>query len=164
MQLINSYEDAVRSIENLNKHLESHPSLADRLSLAHAYYVVGHDGPSPMFGFSKFVGYKDLSPADYLENYRNLDGRDTELALEPFFEQLNSDSGEYARLHEKLAEFLWRFGKRPRGGNKHQVRIMIPSAPHIATSHGEDRRLLELIFAVSEMLPATQRHELRARL
>ena len=120
----------------------------------------------PLFGFSKFVGYDGLSPEEYLNDYKSLDGRNTEIALEKWFEELRYGSPAYVKLFKQLTEWLEHYGKRPRSGETQKVRLMVvrPEFRDVDPSKGEDRRLLDLMITVADMLPHSQRHELRAAL
>lgn len=163
--LVTSLDSALAAIKTLNGSLHEHPELAARLGQAHAFYVLeAEDGPS--FGFSKFVGYDGLTPDEYLRNYKTLDGRDTEHALSKWFEELRFGSPAYEDLLQELSEWLATFGKRPRGGESQKVRLMVvrPEFREAASDKGEDRRLLQLMLAVADMLPINQRLELRAAL
>lgn len=163
--LVTSLDSALAAIKTLNGSLHEYPELADRLGQAHAFYVLeGDEGPS--FGFSKFVGYEGLTPDDYLRDYKSLDGRNTEHALSKWFVELRFGSPAYEDLFKQLSEWLGTFGKRPRGGEAQKVRLMVvrPEFREAASSEGEDRRLLQLMLAVADLLPANQRLELRAAL
>ena len=166
MKLAQSLDSVLDAIRRLNAELDNHPVLADRLGLAHAYYVLEQDGKAPLFGFSKSVGYERLSAEQYLNNYAELDGRNTEHALKPWFDEVRTGTPEYARLYSELEAWLDQYGKRPRGGKAQKVRIMVvrPELREVQPGTSEDRRLLELLLAVSDLLPVTQRHELRAAL
>ncbi|MBB3862643.1 hypothetical protein GGQ88_003945 [Novosphingobium hassiacum] len=166
MKLVQNLESVLDAIRCLNVELESHSALADRLGLAHAFYVLERDGEGPLFGFSKFVGYEKLSAEQYLNNYGKLDGRNTENALRPWFDEVRPSTPEYARLYSELEAWLNQYGKRPRGGKAQKVRIMVvrPELREARRGTTEDRRLLELMLAVADLLPVRQRHELRAAL
>lgn len=166
MKLAQSLDSVLDAIRQLNVDLDSHPELADRLGLAHAYYVLEQDGEGPLFGFSKFVGYEKLSAEQYLNNYGDLNGRNTEYALKPWFEEVRPGTPDYARLYSELESWLDQYGKRPRGGDAQKTRIMVvrPELREARVGKAEDRRLLELMLAVVDLLPVTQRHELRAAL
>lgn len=166
MKLAQSLKSVLDAIRRLNVELDNHPALADRLGLAHAFYVLERDGESPLFGFSKFVGYEKLSAEQYLNNYGELDGRNTEHALKPWFDEVRPGTPEYARLYSELENWLDQYGKRPRGGEAQKVRIMVvrPELREARRGTTEDRRLLDLMLAVADLLPVTQRHELRAAL
>lgn len=166
MKLAQSLDSVLDAIRRLNAELDNHPELADRLALAHAFYVLERESESPIFGFSKFVGYEKLSAEQYLNNYTELDGRNTEHALKPWFDEVRPGTPEYVRLYSELEAWLNQYGKRPRGGEAQKVRIMVvrPELRDAQPSTSEDRRLLELLLAVSDLLPVTQRHELRAAL
>ena len=163
--LVNNLDSALNAIRTLNENLHDHPELADRLGQAHAFYVL-EDGGEPLFGFSKFVGYDGLTPEAYLRDYKSLDGRNTEHALSKWFEELRYGTPAYEELYEQLTEWLAEFGKRPRGGESQKVRLMVlrPEFRKATSQTDEDRRLLELMLAVADLLPANQRLELRAAL
>ncbi len=165
-KLVCSFEEARSGIESLNESLPTNLLLADRLGQAHAFYTVPGKGGEVLFGFSKYVGYKDMDPATYLRDYKALDGRNTEHALSPWFDEVRLGSPTYRDLHAKLTEWLAEYGKRPRTGKSQHVRIMVakPDAAANASAAKEDRRLLELLAAVADTLPISQRHELRSRL
>jgi len=163
--LVTKLDSALSAIGTLNASLHDHPELADRLGQAHAFYVLENE-EKPLFGFSKFVGYDGLTPEDYLRDYKALDGRNTEHALSRWFEELRFGTPAYEELFEQLTEWLAEFGKRPRGGKSQKVRLMVlrPEYRETTASNGDDRRLLELMLAVADLLPANQRLELRAAL
>lgn len=163
--LVTRLDSALDAIRTLNENLHQHPELADRLGQAHAFYVLD-DGDKPLFGFSKFVGYEGLTPEGYLRDYKSLDGRNTEHALSKWFEELRFGTPAYEELFEQLTDWLAEFGKRPRGGDSQKVRLMVlrPEYRKANSQTDEDRRLLELMLAVADLLPAKQRLELRAAL
>ncbi|KZE33145.1 hypothetical protein IMF23_04570 [Chelatococcus daeguensis] len=163
--LVTRLDSALDAIRALNENLHQHPELADRLGQAHAFYVL-EDGDKPLFGFSKFVGYEGLTAEGYLRDYKSLDGRNTEHALSKWFEELRFGTPAYEELFEQLTDWLSEFGKRPRGGDSQKVRLMVlrPEYRETNSQTDEDRRLLELMLAVADLLPAKQRLELRAAL
>jgi hypothetical protein len=163
--LVTRLDSALDAIRTLNENLHQHSELADRLGQAHAFYVLD-DGDKPLFGFSKFVGYEGLTPEDYLRDYKSLDGRNTEHALSKWFEELRFGTPAYEELFEQLTDWLAEFGKRPRGGESQKVRLMVLRPEHRKTisQADEDRRLLDLMLAVADLLPSNQRLELRAAL
>ena len=165
-KLVQNLDAVIAAIIHLNKAVAENSVLTDRLAQAHAFYVYEPKLGNPIFGFSKFVGYENLTPSSYLAKYKELDGRNTEHVLSKWFEEVREGSPSYEDLYQKLSAWLCQFGKRPRGGQKQKVRIMVirPEFRDTNTVKGEDRRLLELLIAVADKLPATQRHELRAAL
>ena len=162
--LVTSPQKAVEAIRTLNGILPSEPNLADRLGQVHAFYVIDGDDAEPLFGFSKFVGYDDLSAEYYLRNYKNLNGRNTEHALSKWFEELRFGSPAYNAMYGKLSAWLGQYGKKPREGNSQKARLMVLRSEfrEPKTSEEHDRKLLDLLKAVVELLPVDQRHELRA--
>jgi len=163
--LVNKLDSALDAIRKLNENLHEYPELADRLGQAHAFYVL-EDGGKPLFGFSKFVGYEGLTPEAYLRDYKSLDGRNTEHALSKWFEELRFGTPAYEELFTQLTDWLAEFGKCPRGGASQKVRLMVlrPEFRKSTSKADEDRRLLDLLLAVADLLPANQRLELRAAL
>ena len=164
--LVSSLDQALNAIRVLNVSLPSNPDLADRLGQAHAFYVLEENAKPALFGFSKFVGYEGLTPAAYLRNYKQLDGRNTEHALSKWFEELRHGSPAYGKLFNELASWMAQFGKRPREGKRQKVRLMVVRQEFRdpESANNGDRRLLELMLAVADMLPIEQRHELRSKL
>lgn len=160
MKLVTKAHQVFENMSNFSRELAKSPELADRLGLVHAWYIDARDPDRPMFGFSKFVGYEALTASTYLREYKTLNGRNTEWALKEFCEELHPESGQYEEYHEKLADWLAEFGKTPRN----PVRLMILKSDPENASEAKDRRLLELLTAVADLLPLDQRHELRSRL
>lgn len=164
--LVASPGKAFEAIRELNKILPSNPSLSDRLGQAHAFYVLEQQNAEPLFGFSKFVGYDGLTASSYLLDYKRLDGRNTEHALSKWFEELRFGTPAYNAMYAKLSAWLARFGKRPREGKSQKVRLMVVRSDFLdrQKNSAPDRKLLDLLLAVVDLLPAAQRHELRAKL
>jgi hypothetical protein len=163
--IVQSADEAVQAIRVLNQELPRSAELAARLGQAHAYYVLNED-EEPLFGFSKFVGYKGLTAESYLRNYRDLTGINTEHALAAWFEEVRHGSPQYNLLINKLSVWMGQYGKRPRQGASQKVRLMVlkPQFRKDAISSDEDRSLLKLLIAVAGQLPTHQRLELRAAL
>ena len=167
-KLVSNADQALENIRRLSSELAKTPELADRVSMAHAWYIDARDPDYPVFGFSKFIGYKALTGAKYLKltgkkrknNDEGLDGRNTEWALKKFSEELREGSRQYKAYHNKLTDWLAEFGKTPRKN----VRLLIlrPDPEHVDET--KDRRLLELLTAVIDFLPLDQRLELRSRI
>ena len=160
MQLVTNANQAFDNITALTNELACVPELADRLGLVHAWYIDARNPDCPAFGFSKYIGYKALSGARYLKKYKSLDGRNTEWALKRFCEELHPRSRLYKAYHDKLADWLAEFGKTPRN----PVRLMVLKPDLERADETEDRRILELLAAVADILPLDQRLELRSRL
>lgn len=160
MKLIKNKDQVFANIERLEEALNNSSELVGRLGFVHAWYVDTRDKNLPRFGFSKFIGYKSLDAQSYLENSNELDGRYTEWALKDFFEELRPGSPTYDHYYKALVEWMGGFGKTPR----QTVRLMVLKPDMVESPVGEDRRLLELLVAVSDLLPVDQRHELRGKL
>lgn len=165
MQLVSNVGQIQANMKRLSEGLNCSPDLAKHFGFAHTWYVDAQDPEEPIFGFSKFVGYEGVDAATYLNQYRILNRRNTELALKAFCEELEPDSPQFEAYHAKLTEWLAKFGKNPRN----PVRLMVlksePQHDDGAEDHSaEDRRLLELLVAIADLLPLNQKHELRSRL
>jgi hypothetical protein len=159
MELVSSMRQVRDNIQRLQVEVEAEPELAARLGLVHAWYVDLSASGQTSFGFSKFIGYDGLSARDYLQNYGALDGRNTEWVLREYCNELSPESRDYQILHRELTTWLARYNKTPRS----KVRIMVLRRDE-DQDHSTDRRLLDLLIAVSDLLPAGQRQELRQRL
>ncbi len=165
LKLVSRPEEALAAIRKLNTILPGEPDLAGRLGQAHAFYVLEEEGSTPLFGFSKFIGYRNLDGPTYLKHYKELDGRNTEHALLPWFDEVRFGSPVYRELFDQLTTWMAQYGKRPREGEVHKTRIKLLKPEFRApSSMGEDRRILNLLIAVADTLPISQRHELRAHL
>lgn len=160
MILVTQHDQVINNMANLQTELKKAPYLADRFGLVHAWYIDNRNPEKPVFGFSKFIGYKDLTAADYLTNSKELDGRNTEWALKNFCEELLPDSPQYIKFLRKLTDWLAEYGKKPRSA----VRLMILNSDIEESNETEDKRLFNLMVEVADLLPLDQRHELRARL
>lgn len=162
MQLVTAPEEAIDNINRLQPELDRSPALASRLGQAHAFYIDDRGADDPLFGFSKFVGYVGLNAETYLDGAKERSGTNTEHALSSFFEELPEGSKLYRFYHAKLTEWLAQYGKSPRKN----VRLMVLKPEHRGEIQEDnaDRRLLDLMVSVADLLPAQQRQELRARL
>jgi hypothetical protein len=160
MKLVTTPKQALKNISQFNEELPDAPGLVDRLGLVHAWYIDAREPELPKFGFSKFIGYDSLSAISYLQNYKNLDGRNTEWALKSLAMELNPDSEDFQKYHQWLVDWLSVFGKTPRKN----VRLFILNEGASDENIEEDSRLLELLVAVADLLPLSQRLDLRSRL
>lgn len=160
MNLITNTIQAFDNIERLSQELSNSTDLVDRLGLVHAWYIDDRNPEKPLFGFSKFIGYEGLNAEDYINNSKKLDGRNTEWALKEYCEELQPNSPQYNDFHDQLTVWLAGFGKKPRS----KVRLMVLKKEAIETFETDDRRLLELMKVVADLLPLHQRHELRSQL
>ncbi|GAA4774520.1 hypothetical protein GCM10023219_22480 [Stakelama sediminis] len=160
MKLITSADEVLNNIHALQTELAQSDGLVDRLGYVHAWYVDTGNPELPLFGFSKFIGYKGLTAEKYLRKYKALDGRNTEWALKDYFDEIRPDSPDFRRYRHQLSDWLSGFGRAPRK----TIRIMLLKPEYREADATEDRRLLELLMAVSDMLTPAQRQELRSHL
>ncbi len=105
--------------------------MQSRLSQVHDWYALRLPGGAWAFGPSKFVGYRDNTIKRYLENYRtNVNGGETEQALDPLSIEVKSGSRLERELASALEQFLDRWGRKPRRGS--QIRLVSEDEPDIA--------------------------------
>ena len=124
-----------------------------------AYYTMDPEAESPLFGFSKFVGYANPTSNWYLNNYRSITGSDTEKVLKKWFAPVSPDDPLYKRLHGKLSIAI---GRSPQKNVricvlKNEFRRFKPAAT-------DDRSLLELLIRVAKMMPLDHQSDLKASL
>ncbi len=160
MKVVRNANQALDNIARLQTEWARSPDLVKRVSLVHAWYVDTRDPEHPLFGFSTFVGYQDLNAESYLRDYKELNRMNTEWVLKGLFEELGPRTPEFRRYHSELTDWLDTFGRAPRK----KVRLMVLKPEFREDPIAADRRLLDLLTAVADMLPLNQRHELRARL
>ncbi len=166
MQIVSKIADVRSAMDQFHEDLPESPGLASRLGQAHAFYVLPDKQGKPRFGFSKFVGYRGLTAANYLKNYKKLNGLNTEHALKPWFQEVMPGSSTYDELYEQLSDWLAQYDKRPRQGKKQHTRIMVlkPEADEDRSHETSNREILDLLIIVAKMLPVHQRSELRSSL
>ena len=112
--LVSSAADAMANIHRFASDFRRNPALQARVTLAHDWYAVrGDDGW--VFGFSKFVGYRDNNATRYLRMAQSgMNGGNTEARLRNWFAPVDLDSPLGRELHERLGEFLALRGRLPR--------------------------------------------------
>lgn len=164
MHAVRNINDVIAAMEQFHRDLPNAPGLIARLGQAHAYYVIPDEEGRNRFGFSKFLGYKGLTAASYLQHYKELSGINTEHALKDWFDEVKPASSTYRHLFDELSEWMGQYGKKPRGGESQYTRLMVikPEFMKDVEEVRPDRRLLDLMIAVADLLPAVQRNELRS--
>jgi hypothetical protein len=160
MKVVTKADQALQNISRLQDELSNSPELVNRLGFVHAWYVDARDAENPLFGFSKFIGYQGLTADKYIAKHQELDGRNTEWVLKDFFDELRPGTPDFRHYHERLTEWLGGLGKTPRK----TVRLMVLKPAFHEEATTEDKRLLDLLVAAADLLPLSQRQELRARL
>lgn len=110
-RLISSLDEAKASIRRFHEELKN-PLLVDLLGSFRAWYAITDTDGEILLAPSKFIGYQALTARIYLELNKKLDGRDTEAVLSRWFSSPEHDATEEF-LHEKLANLLSPFGKKP---------------------------------------------------
>ncbi|MFN3260760.1 MAG: HNH endonuclease [Pikeienuella sp.] len=111
LYLIKTAEQAVQNIVRLNTFLAEHPMALNRsISSVRRWYAARVDG-CWRFGFSKFIGYADMTPELYDDNLDRLRGGRTERALNSLSMTVDASSPLFASLSSQLHEFLTTLGR-----------------------------------------------------
>lgn len=102
-----NYEDVIESVRAFNEGLKERGNLENQLSYFRAwYYIPELDAVGP----SKFIGYKNLSVADYLTGY-GLDGKITEPILGRWFNMLIEETPEANYVGSLVERLVSRYNK-----------------------------------------------------
>ena len=115
-QIVTNADDAVANITKFAKELAASDVIQSRLGYVQSWYAVRRTNGEWAFGPSKFVGYRDNDAGKYIAftgRPFESDGRDTERALESWFETVDSDAGLGRELTKALEAFLAAWAKRP---------------------------------------------------
>lgn len=100
--LVETYENVIESVRAFNRGLQEGLGLEGKLSYFRAWYYVPE---LDLVGPSKFIGYKGITVAQYMNDSGELDGRETEAVLSQWFDPL-TDATPEARYVENLVEDL----------------------------------------------------------
>jgi 5-methylcytosine-specific restriction protein A len=108
MKLVTTASELLENIETLKKYLQS--SGADRdfaLDLVRQgiCFVITEENTTPFFAPSRFIGYKDNTREDHLQN-DDKDGRETNAALEVFLKGSPSPSEPCEQEYEQFCARL----------------------------------------------------------
>lgn len=148
-------ENIIRFQEEALSNNKKNP-LVDTLTQFRAWYAVQHNGQW-IFAPSKFIGHVDLDAHTYGTNTAQLDGRGTEAALRPWFQEVDRSELREA-LEEQLDEFLASFGKRPNS----LARISILSEN--AEEHSQPKiSWVDAMLALYSEMPEEAQKEFRRR-
>ncbi len=115
-ELIDSYWDVLDNVQQFNYDLDSDLELQSKLNQFRSWYYIPE---LDRFGPSQFVGYKDMSVAEYKGRY--MDGEATERVLWRFFRPIQRSNPDRKDLESKLADLCSRYGKRP--NKAHRINI-----------------------------------------
>jgi hypothetical protein len=128
------YEQIPENIRRFNEGLAQDIGLKTLLASFRVwYYVPQEDSVGP----SKFIGYEDMTAVEYMDKNYYLDGRDTELVLKQWFEELEEGTPEYRYVEQKVDQLTAQFGRRtnvrarfcaPRGWRVSSPRVNSSSA------------------------------------
>jgi len=137
----------VQAIDNVQRYNRNLGKFTDLMPYARAWYAIKNkDGW--LFAPSKYVGYQELSPDDYLT--LDLDGRVTESVLERWSTLIADGHPQYEELHTALNELCARHGKKPNSLARIAI-IQTAAAPPAFTDE-----LVELLAAVYRQLSPAQ--------
>ena len=115
-ELIDSYWDVLDSVQQFNYDLDFDSKLQSKLNQFRSWYYIPD---LDQFGPSQFIGYKDMSAAEYKGGYTS--GEATERALWRFFRPIQRSNPDRKSLESKLSDLCSRYGKRP--NKAHRINI-----------------------------------------
>jgi hypothetical protein len=152
------------NIDRFANEVHRSPELQNRLAYARAWYAHRDEDGRWLFGPSKFVGYKGLDAALYIDNTKDNDGRRTEAQLEQWFTVVDPSSPLHEELNAALFAFLAKYGKAP--STKARINILKEVFEASVTSDKNDpnEALVELLATVAKSLPPIYAARLRAKL
>jgi hypothetical protein len=134
------------------------------MSFVHSWVcVLDETTAEPLFGPSKFVGYRDMTVQSYRDHQQHMDGRDTERVMKDWLQPVIDDDDD---LYNKLYEFCARFGTKPRTTCRISV-LATESQTATETNEQSDpdqAALTELLVRVIQSLPPNRRNEIARRI
>jgi hypothetical protein len=145
--LITSPSAAIDNLLRFNNLLkkESHPRMIALLSRVQSWYVLIQDG-KPMFGPSKFIGYRGLTADTYAElAAKTLDGRKTEGVLAPWREAISPGHPKFAELSTALHALCAKHGLSPNG--RARISILHGTADTLDPSEADQINALRILIA-----------------
>lgn len=123
-ELVTTVDQAFDNIRRFQHELSTSPKLRSRLSYVQSWYAIRDSDDGWIFAPSKFIGYKNNTAKKYI-NFTSppfeYDGRETERALEDWFETVDSQTRLGRELHQALEKFLAVVGKKP--GSRARVNL-----------------------------------------
>lgn len=162
-KLVRNLDQIVSNMIRYENELKTSPRLQGRITLTHSWYAFIIDGKW-RFGPSKFIGYANITAADYLATSNGRDGKITEPHLQAWFEPLSPRSKHFLGLAENLTKMVERYDRRLRS----DFRINVPK--EFLVEHSETARdtlpdvLVDVMIAAAKCLPNAQMSRLRAEL
>lgn len=155
---VSTPQEAFESVKRFQAEVDKSADLQQRLPFARAWYAIRTDD-GWIFGPSKFIGYRDLTADEYVQDSQELDGRKTERQLAQWFVQVSPSDALYQELSHALSEFLSSYGKAPSS----LIRINV-AHEQTADENARDRAIADLMIAVARHISAAERSRLRAAL
>lgn len=111
LRLVTSPEQAIEGVRRFQSEMADSVEFQSYLAYFRAWYAVKEDGKW-LLAPSKYIGYRNLSAADYLANLKEMNGRKTEDVLGPWFSEV-TEGPLYDELWEALPDYLAQYGKAP---------------------------------------------------
>lgn len=155
--LVTNAEQALNNIRNFEMFLGESEEIQERLGYARAWYAL-RDGEGWLFGNSKIIGYRGLTPQKYLRG--GFDGRQTEAILSKWFTEVPPSHPLHTELFEALSSFLSKFGKKPSA----LARISVWEDQDAASQQSRDDALVALILEVTKGLDTDRIKLIRSQL
>jgi hypothetical protein len=148
----------IANIKRFPSELDKSVDLQSRLAYARAWYAHRHENGDWHFGPSKFIGYRNMTAAEYL-NEDPRDGRQTERKLATWFAELDEDDPLHDELSDQLTTFLAKYGKAPSTATRISVATDVYDGQR--PSGDDDRELADLLIVVARKLSRAERIRVR---
>ena len=104
--LVDSLDEAIENLARYESEVRKEPRLVARMKLVRAWYAVGPDDGTWLFGPSNFIGYAGSTAAAYLSKTAGRDGRRSEAVLSEWFGVVPPATVLGAELAAALRKFL----------------------------------------------------------
>ena len=169
---VTTYDQVIENVRNFNAGLSEETGIETLLAYFRAWYFLPEEDA---VGPSKFIGYEGMNGIEYMLR-SDLDGKESEPAMQRWFETLAEGTPEYKYVEQKTWELAARFGKRvnrvarygaPVGwrvssrdhlANKSQIGSGIPTPPLNAVGGRDESSAIVEVFAraFSTLRPSEQ--------
>ncbi len=148
----------VANIKRFPAELNKSADLQSRLAYARAWYAHRDENGDWHFGPSKFIGYRNMTAAEYV-NEDPRDGRQTERKLATWFAELDESDPLHDDLSDQLTTFLAKYGKAPSTATRISVATDVYDGQR--PRGDDDGQLADLLIAVSRKLSRAERIRVR---
>lgn len=161
MEMASSNQDVIKNIIQFNNEMnnESEHDIWKKLGTFRRWYAT-HFNNEWLLAPSKYCGYKDMNLKKYIDNYTELDGRDTERQLSKISKEI--DSNTYQKLSQLLTDSLQKFGKFP--NEKMSIRLIESEEQFRSMNIDSDEMVISSIITMINSLPEKLKNGIKAKL